>query len=74
MNLENYYKIKDIDCKVSDGYGYEYSAFISLTNLDLMKLKKSLIKKFRLYIYDEDIDLTKSKNFTFFVNEISKMN
>ena len=63
----------DIDIKASS-YGYNYSAFIPLTLNDLKLLKTKKIKKYRLYIHDEDVDSEDSEKFNGFVNYISKIN
>ena len=47
--------------------GFEYKAFIALTQADLITFSTKQIKKFRLYIYDQDInsnDATKFKIFS----------
>ena len=59
----------DIDAN-SDGF--RYSAFITLTQLDLATLSNKKIKKFRLYIFDQEIESTKSKDFTEYVKCIMK--
>lgn len=43
----------DVD---ADESGFEYSAYITLTATDLDSLSKKKVKKFRLYIYDEDVE------------------
>lgn len=53
-------KEEKIDVEYESGkyYGpndYEYSAFFSLTKDEMEYLSKVSIKKFRLYIYDQDI-------------------
>ena len=48
------------------GDNYNYNSFISLSQNDLLILSKKEIKKFRLYIYDEDVnhwDAVKIKNY-----------
>ncbi len=45
-----------IDIEVSKyGKGYDYSAFITLTDDDIMKLKTNVITDVKLYIYDNSI-------------------
>jgi len=45
-----------LDTKVSrHGKGYDYSAFITLTDDDILKLKTNTITDVRLYIYDSTI-------------------
>lgn len=58
--LENGEKIEKSDAKIDTdvsnyGKGYDYSAFITLTDEDIMKLKSNLITDVRLYIYDRSI-------------------
>jgi hypothetical protein len=43
-----------IDVKVIDGSGWGYSSFIALNQQDLLLFSKKVIKKFRLYIYDNE--------------------
>ncbi len=40
---------------VTYGEGWKYSAFISLTKADIAIFKSKRIKKYRLYIYDQDV-------------------
>ena len=46
--------------------GYEYSAFIILTPIDVTTFSKKKIKAFRLYIYDKKIDSSDAENFTLY--------
>ena len=54
----------DVDAE-SDGF--EYSAFIPLTQEDLITFSTKKIKKFRLYIYDEEIGSCDADRFKIFV-------
>lgn len=65
-------KTEKIDCDASDN-GYRYSAWITLNSLDLSTLKSKKIKKFRLYIHDQEVDQQLSDDFVSYVSEISKM-
>ncbi|SFI14112.1 SRPBCC family protein [Halpernia frigidisoli] len=43
--------------------GFDYSSFITLTSTDLLTFSTKKIKKFRLYIYDEDVDPSSAEKF-----------
>ena len=59
--VKNYEKI---DIKVNAyGSGYEYYSIINLTKDDLYVLSTKKIYKFRLYIYDEEINQDFAENF-----------
>jgi hypothetical protein len=45
-----------IDVAVKDDLNYEYSAYIPLTLTELNLFIKKPIKKYRLYIYDQDVE------------------
>ena len=53
----------DVD---TESYGFKYSAFISLTTADLTIFSTKKIKKFRLYIYDEEVNSSDSDKFKLF--------
>ena len=55
----------DVD---SDENGFEYSAFITLSQSDLQTLKTKNIRKYRLYIYDEEINPGEANKFKAYVN------
>ena len=61
-----------IDVRVSD-YGYKYSAFIALTPIEVDMFIKKEISKFRLYIYDNDLEKSEAKKFKTFVKIIKSM-
>jgi hypothetical protein len=46
--------------------GFDYSAFISLTPADLLTFTTKKIKKFRLYIYDEEVNSSDADRFKLF--------
>lgn len=52
--------------------GYEYSAFIPLDTTELITFTTKKIKKFRLYIYDENIKSSDADKFRLFVKCIKK--
>lgn len=52
--------------------GYVYSAFITLTPTDLLIFSNKLIKKYRLYVFDEDIKLISAEKFKLFVKCIKE--
>ena len=52
--------------------GYVYSAFITLSPSDLLTFSTKIIKKYRLYIFDEDIKLLSAEKFKFFVKCIKE--
>lgn len=47
----------------ADSKGFEYSAFITLTPADLTTFTTKKIKKFRLYIYDEEVNSSDAEKF-----------
>jgi len=47
----------------ADSKGFEYSAFITLTTADLTTFSTKKIKKFRLYIYDEEVNSSDADKF-----------
>jgi hypothetical protein len=47
--------------------GFKYSAFISLTETEVISLSTKKIKKFRLYIYDEAVNPDFADKFTHYV-------
>lgn len=51
----------------SDEKGFEYSAYVSLNETEVKSLMTKKIKKFRLYIYDEDVSPSFSEKFTYYV-------
>ena len=53
--------------------GFEYKAFIRLTLGDLEKLKSKKIKRFRLYIYDQEIKPNEAEDFQIYVNCIKEI-
>ena len=53
--------------------GFDYSAFISLTQKDLGILSTKQIKKFRLYIYDQKVKPFEGEEFTYFVKCMMEM-
>jgi hypothetical protein len=62
-------------CKidVQAGYsGYDYSAFITLTKNDLITFSTKEIKKFRLYIYDTEINPSDASKFRMYTECIMK--
>lgn len=68
-------KNDEISCEVSSGGGaYDYSAFLSLSENDLLILKKKAIKKFRLYIYDnEPLEADQPETLKWYITEICKL-
>ena len=54
----------DIDL---NGSGYGYTAFIHLTPADILAFSSKTIKKFRLYIFDEDVELEAANDFKTYV-------
>ncbi len=54
----------DVD---TDEKGFKYSAYIPLTETELKSLTKKKIKKFRLYIYDEEVSPGFAEKFTYYV-------
>lgn len=54
----------DVDAESS---GFEYSAFTTLTPADLITFSTKKIKKFRLYIYDEEVNSSDAEKFKLFV-------
>ena len=68
-------KLSNIDVDVNDsGHGFTYTSTVLLTQSDLATLSTKQIKKFRLYIYDQDIMDDKSKIFMSDVKCIIKTN
>lgn len=55
-----------IDVEYEDG-NYAYSAWIPLTEVEVKSLTTKKITKFRLYIYDEEVDPVFSEKFTYYV-------
>jgi len=55
-----------VDVKAGSG-GFDYSAFITLTQTDLVTLTAKAIKKYRLYIYDEDVNPSEADKFKIYV-------
>jgi hypothetical protein len=53
----------DVD---SDEKGFEYSAYIPLTEIEVKSLTTKKIKKFRLYIYDEEVSPGFAEKFTYY--------
>lgn len=54
----------DVD---AESNGFEYSAFINLTPTDLISFSTKKIKKFRLYIYDKEVNSSDADKFKLFV-------
>lgn len=52
--------------------GFEYSAFITLTPTDLTTFLTKRIKKFRLYIYDEEVNSSDADRFKLYTECIKK--
>ena len=55
-----------IDVKAGSN-GFDYSAFITLTQADLVTLTTKAIKKYRLYIYDEEVNQSDADKFKIYV-------
>lgn len=55
-------KASKIDVE-AESDGFEYSAFITLTPTDLTTFSTKKIKKFRLYIYDEEVNSNDAEKF-----------
>lgn len=53
--------------------GYQYSSFITLNVSDLSIFSSKSIKKFRLYIYDQEISSNESNKFKLFVKSIKDL-
>ena len=51
----------------TDDRGFEYSAFITLSETEVKSLTTKKIKKFRLYIYDEEVNPGEADKFTHYV-------
>jgi hypothetical protein len=62
---------EEIDVDIST-YTYKYSAFITLNDSELKTLMTKKIKKYRLYIFDQEIDSSESEAFTKYVKCISE--
>lgn len=45
---------------------YEYTAFVPVTAADLLALSTKRIKKYRLYIFDEDVSASEADKFSLF--------
>lgn len=58
-------KTVDIDVEV-DKDQYEYTAFIPVTQADLLVLSTKKIKKYRLYIFDEEVSASEADKFRLF--------
>jgi hypothetical protein len=58
-----------IDVKVVKGTGWGYRAFITLNQSDLVQFSKKVVKKFRLYIYDNE-EPDEVEKFPFYVQSI----
>lgn len=56
-----------IDVDVEKDY-FEYTAFIKLTPDDILTFSKKNIKKFRLYIFDNEVDSLQSNNYKIYFN------
>lgn len=50
-----------------DGTGYEYSAWIPLTEIEVKTLTTKKISKFRLYVYDEEVNSSFAEKFSVYV-------
>jgi len=59
----------DVD---AENDGFEYSAYITLTEEDLIRFSTKKIKKFRLYIYDAEINSNDANKFKLFVKCVRK--
>ena len=59
-------RLSEVDVNVETG-GYRYSAFITLTPADLITFSTKTIKKFRLYVFDADLNQNYSEKFKTFV-------
>lgn len=62
-----------VNASSSSGYGWEYSAYLKLTQNDIEILKKKNISKFRLYIYDDTVNVEKSKEIKAYMKYIQKV-
>lgn len=51
----------------ADKKGFEYRAYFSLTEAEVLSLTVKKIKKFRLYIYDKEVGKALSEKFTYYV-------
>jgi hypothetical protein len=51
----------------ADKNGFEYTAFITLTQADLVTFSTKKIKKYRLYIYDEEINPSDADKFKIYM-------
>jgi hypothetical protein len=52
--------------------GFEYSAFITLSQADLITFSTKKIQKYRLYIYDKEINTSEADKFKIYVNCIKE--
>lgn len=66
-------KQSSIETEYDDG-GYTYSAFIDLSPKDLVLFSTKKIKKFRLYIYDKDININDSEKFCEYIKLVKSTN
>ena len=62
----------EIDIEISD-YGYRYTTFISLSHADLKVLASKTIDKFRLNIFDGEVNSKDAKMFKIYVKNIIKL-
>jgi hypothetical protein len=62
----------DIDDKVSDNGGFEYSIFLTVNPDKLALFKKYGIKKWQLYVYDNDQPIEDAEAIRLALNCISK--
>jgi hypothetical protein len=53
--------------------GYEYSAFIPLNQTDLALLSSKKIKKYRLYIFDKDVNTYQANKIKLYANCLKKV-
>ena len=65
--------VKPIKVDVRYSSGWQYSSWITLTTADLQVLKNKSIKKFRLYIYDAEINPYDGEEFKKYVSLITTM-
>ncbi|MEO6692997.1 MAG: hypothetical protein ABIO44_11700 [Saprospiraceae bacterium] len=68
---------EEIDVELGDIgsiFKYNYSSFITLSQKDLALFKNKSISKYRLYIYDQYLDSSKSNLFTKYVKAIISAN
>ena len=60
----------DVEAETSN---FEYSAFASLTNADMITFQNKKIKKFRLYIYDKEVDVDLSDKLMVYAKCLSSL-